>query len=618
VVHRDVDTLFQLGVVAGTSDGQLLERFTRRQPGASEAAFEEIVRRHGPMVLGVCHRELGDRHAAEDAFQATFLVLTLRAHSVRQQESLGPWLHGVAARVARRARAIDRRRRETALPAGGLPGPGQPDPEQAEARSILDAELERLPEKYRRPVVLCYLEGKTQDEAALTLGWTKGTVSGRLARAKDLLRSRLARRGLAPTPALLGAWLVPKAGAAVVPVPLLLSTVRAATAASLAGMETSLISAQAAALARSMSIAMFMGRLRVVAPLLLLGLGAAAMAAPLLHVTRPAGVPGLTKRANPSVRQPQSLIGVGFTPDGKTAISAQADGLVRFWDTASGDPIRSFALFERAASGANLLSAFGISPDGTRLAGIGLVRDPSGSGQTGAVWIWSLDKGELLRRMSVDSPGLESLAFSPEGASVATGDDTGRIQLWDVTTGEALLTLKLGNGVIRWLAFAPDGMTLAASDQASGLQLWDLGGGRPLGALDGSPHHVLCPCFSRDGRLLAFGTVDGELIVWDRAARRPLARTQVDRQGSLAIAFAPDSRSLAVIEDLDGTLSVIATETGQKRWSISLGPGLGTGGLAYAPDGKTIISGRGGVLKFVDTRAGIFIEVPGERQRSIP
>ena len=89
MVHRDVDTLFQLGVVAGTSDGQLLERFVRRQAGASEAAFEEIVRRHGPMVLGVCHRELGDRHAAEDAFQATFLVLTLRARSVRQQRVAG-------------------------------------------------------------------------------------------------------------------------------------------------------------------------------------------------------------------------------------------------------------------------------------------------------------------------------------------------------------------------------------------------------------------------------------------------------------------------------------------------------------------------------------------------
>ena len=253
VVSRDVDTLFQLGVIAGTSDGQLLERYVRREAGASEAAFEEIVRRHGPMVLGVCHRELGDRHAAEDAFQATFLVLTLRAHSVRRRESLGPWLHGVAARVARRARLLDRRRRETALPAQGVPGPGSTDPERTEFLSILDAELERLPEKYRRPVVLCYLEGKTQDEAALALGWTKGTVSGRLARAKDLLRARLARRGLAPTAALLGAWLVPEAGAAVVPVPLLLSTVRAATAASLAGMETGLVSGQAAALARGMS-----------------------------------------------------------------------------------------------------------------------------------------------------------------------------------------------------------------------------------------------------------------------------------------------------------------------------------------------------------------------------
>src|SRR3954447_3801624 len=200
--HRDLDTLFQVGVVGGLSDGQLLDSFAARREGAAEAAFEEVVRRHGPMVLGVCRRLLGDRHAADDAFQATFLVLALKAGSVRKRDSLAPWLHGVAARVARRARMTERGRKEVGSDLADLPAAAPADPAAAELRLILDEELERLPEKYRRPVVLCYLEGQSQEEAARVLGWTKGTVSGRLARAKDLLRARLTRRGLAPTAAI--------------------------------------------------------------------------------------------------------------------------------------------------------------------------------------------------------------------------------------------------------------------------------------------------------------------------------------------------------------------------------------------------------------------------------
>ena len=312
-------------------------------------------------------------------------------------------------------------------------------------------------------------------------------------------------------------------------------------------------------------------------------------------------------------------MGVGFTPDGKTAVSAQATAWFRFWDPATGNVIRSLALLEDADGEARVLRDFAISPDGTRLAGAGRFASAPGAGESGEVWIWSVAKGELLRRIAVDSAGLECLAFSPEGASLATGDRAGRIQLWDVTTGEELLTLRLGNGVIHWLAFAPDGMTLAASDQASGLQLWDLGGGRPLGAARrfsaGRALPLLLP-----GRPASGVRHDGR-----RGDRVGSCRTAaaghgpgLDRQDSLAIAFAPDGQSLAVSGDLEGTLSVIATATGQKRWTIRLGPGPGTGGLAYAPDGKTIISGRGGVLRFVDAAVGMVRVVPDESSRSNP
>ncbi len=119
-VSHDLDALFRLGVVAAMSDEQLLEHFTAQSESAGEIAFEAIVRRHGPMVMGVCRRLLGNQHDAEDAFQATFIVLALRAGAVRKRQSLGPWLHGVAARICGRARLVSRRRREAELPAEAL------------------------------------------------------------------------------------------------------------------------------------------------------------------------------------------------------------------------------------------------------------------------------------------------------------------------------------------------------------------------------------------------------------------------------------------------------------------------------------------------------------------
>ncbi len=208
-----------------------------------------IVRRHGPMVWGVCRRAVADEHAAEDAFQATFLVLAMEAAAIRSRESLGPWLHGVAARIARRARVrAERRGRESLDPRCMqtiASGAAEADVDAADIRAVLDEEIGRLPAAYRRAIVLCYLEGKTHEAAALELGWTKGTVSGRLARAKDLLRARLTRRGLTPSAGLAGIVL---AGAAV-PEKLARDAVRAGLNAALGRAELIAASAPAAALA---------------------------------------------------------------------------------------------------------------------------------------------------------------------------------------------------------------------------------------------------------------------------------------------------------------------------------------------------------------------------------
>jgi len=171
-----------------------------------EAAFAAIVQRHSGMVWGVCRRVLHDPNDVDDAFQAVFLVLLNRSASLRQRDSLASWLQSVAWRLARKAKvqAIHRKKKEARAPLiadAAAPGPA----EQPDLRDVLDEELERLPEKYREPLILCYLEGKSYTEAADCLGWPPGTVSGRLARGREVLRRRLCSRGVAPGLALITA-----------------------------------------------------------------------------------------------------------------------------------------------------------------------------------------------------------------------------------------------------------------------------------------------------------------------------------------------------------------------------------------------------------------------------
>jgi RNA polymerase sigma factor (sigma-70 family) len=193
----DIGRIFRGETVAGLSEWQLLARYLERR---DEIAFEALVARHGPMVLGVCRRMLADEAEVEDAFQATFLVLVRRARQLGPRDAIGPWLHGVAARVSLRARAQAFRRRRLELILKDV-GSTALDTASADRElcEILDQELNRLPSKYRSPVVLCYLEGQTHEEAARQLRWPVGTVKGRLSRARDLLRFRLTRRGLAPS-----------------------------------------------------------------------------------------------------------------------------------------------------------------------------------------------------------------------------------------------------------------------------------------------------------------------------------------------------------------------------------------------------------------------------------
>jgi RNA polymerase sigma factor (sigma-70 family) len=252
-------------------DGHLLERFAAHRDAA---AFEALLQRHGPMVWGVCRRVLFDPNDVDDAFQATFLVLVRKAHAIAKRESLGSWLHGVAHRVALRARvqANQRRARERQAALAGPHEEVAPDPLWTDVRRILDEELGRLPEKYRAPLILCYLEGKTNDEAADQLGWTRGTIAGRLNRARALLRGRLSRRGIASAVGTLGSVFPAQAAPAPVPVLLARTTLQAAVTYS-AGPVTASTLSPAVALAEGVLTTMRTAKLRMtVAVVMILGI----------------------------------------------------------------------------------------------------------------------------------------------------------------------------------------------------------------------------------------------------------------------------------------------------------------------------------------------------------
>jgi RNA polymerase sigma factor (sigma-70 family) len=214
------------GEEAGHTDGQLLDDFLSRR---EDAAFAALIKRHGPMVWGVCRRVLSNHHDAEDAFQATFLVLVRKAAAIASREGLAGWLHGVAYRTALKARTAAARRGRRERQVVDMPEPAVVQPQPGEdLRALVDQELNHLPEKYRLPVILCDLEGQSYQEAAGRLGCPEGTLAARLSRARALLEKRLMRRGVLASGGLLAAVLAPDGATAAVPVAVAASTIQAA------------------------------------------------------------------------------------------------------------------------------------------------------------------------------------------------------------------------------------------------------------------------------------------------------------------------------------------------------------------------------------------------------
>jgi HlyD family secretion protein len=296
------------GGAAGLTDRHLLERFASRRDEAAELAFAVLVERHGPLVLRTCRGALGNEHDAQDAFQAVFLVLARKARSLAVRDSLGPWLYSVALRVAARTRAAasrrrahERKRAEAAARPVAVEG-------RDEIAAVVHEEVDRLPGRYRAAVVLCDLEGLTHQEAARRLGWPVGTVKSRQSRARERLRARLIRRGLAPSVGALGALLSAEAVGSAPPA-LVAATVRAALNSAAPG--------PVAALAEEVLKGMAMAGMRALAASLLT-IGAIAIAG--VGLSRRASVappsPGRTGEGPTSAAYPEAPQGDDATARG--------------------------------------------------------------------------------------------------------------------------------------------------------------------------------------------------------------------------------------------------------------------------------------------------------------
>jgi RNA polymerase sigma factor (sigma-70 family) len=648
-VKRYLSRLFGAGSAVGLSDRELLARFAHAVDESAEAAFEAILARHGALVLTVCHQMLGDVHAVEDAFQATFLVLVRRAGSLRVRErgSVGPWLYGVAYRIALKARqgAARQRAREqrVATPAIGAP---PKKIEQLEVRAVLHEELNRLPAKYRAPVVLCYFEGRPRDEAAAALGWPVGTVRGRLARARDRLRARLERRGIGPEDGI-GAFLL-GASVRIEPRARLLETTVAAAVKQLPV-------AAVGAIANLTLIRLFVARLPAAASALAIaltmaGFGLALSTAPALQpATGPDPVRPAVAAAPPEGRprdqfgdplpeqararlgstrfhNGESLRQALHTADGKSLVALDNDGIVRVWDAATGLMVR--AIDARPAR----FRQIALSPDGAILATIE---------ENVLLRTWELASGRERRSWHAIGGVCWRLSFSPDGQTVAAAvslyDQAGKteekfISLWDIAAPTERRRRLVGDWLqLNDMVFAPDGKTLitATNDTESRIigarpekgstRLWDLAAGRERARFPVERSQVLSVAISPDGNLVAAGVSDRTVRLYDLGTGRedalrlardagpqlemqkvlvpgPLPASPISHGVMRCLAFSPDGSILAGGSYGTGTGSTLLADV--YLWDVFERSELrripahqgGVGSLSFARDGRTLAS----------------------------
>ncbi|MCI0681615.1 MAG: sigma-70 family RNA polymerase sigma factor [Gemmataceae bacterium] len=570
----------------GTGDHALLSRFLTKR---DETAFAALMERHGPMVLGVCERVLRNPHDAEDACQATFLVLARKAGSIRRWQSLGSWLHGVAWRVSRKLLTSLARRRthENAAAAPAAVASEPADLSWREVRRLVDEELDRLPEHYKAPLLLCHLEGRTHDEAARELGWPLGTLRGRLERGRQKLRARLIRRGVTASAVAAVSGLTPALCSAAAPPTLVVTTVNSSVAVA-AGAIPATVAPNVVALTEEMLRAPLFAKLS--AMLAVGSVAAAVLIAAVIALSPPEPATDNSGEGNlgtevrvlegPNLR----AWSIAFSPDGKMVACGfggyvPSRGELTVWDAATGKSLYSVETSKSVRSVA-------FSPDSKKLAT---------AEHDSAARVRDAATGEVLLMLKGHKSGLDAVSFAADGKTVATASWDRTIKIWDAATGDDLRTLfghagqlftsashpldpnlvasgcshsqvrvwRADTGAMKVLlsghrstihgvAFSPDGKTLATASWDKTVKLWKLETGELSATLYGHKEKVLGLAFSADGRMLVSGggkwsdsEIDpmapqpGEVIVWDLTTHQPRGRLLL-RDRVFGVAFSRD------------------------------------------------------------------------------
>jgi RNA polymerase sigma factor (sigma-70 family) len=622
------------------TDADLLRRFAA---GRDEQAFTMLMDRHGPMVLGVARRVTGDYQAAEDVFQATFLALARQGHGIRRPAAVAAWLHRTARQISLTAvRARGRRdRAEAAIPVRSGRDP-LAELSGRELVVVLDEELRRLPARLRQPLVLCCLEGRSPDEAAALLGWSAGSLRGRLARGRQHLRARLARRGLtfatgAGTSLLL-------ARPETLPSALRTHTLTAVFgrgrpspgAAVLAGVGPRL----GATRGHGILVAVF---------------GVAGLVA-VAAVSTPPAAPKTPPDSPPAAVRPDASLPPGavarlgwdplrvgnaraaLTPDGKRVIALSIAAVVHIFDAATGKLIERRPLGDRRDVFPQTWQ-YTLSADGSTAA----VEENTPSGR---FTVWDVATGRQLLRLG----HVQAHALSGDGRLFAADvQDESRqwvFRVYDLTTGKGR-DLEPG-GAFSHLRFTPDGKRLLAAkrgdgdalvcfDVAEGKRVWAADPGstassvtpdgrivflakpdtkellRALDVENGKPAEGLkLPDFPSAGapaaagdRLLLIPLKAGEVAVWDYRAGKELRRLRPTAKSFLSVRVYPDADGKTAITDADGL----------RRWDLATGEQIfGPAGepahfgyvtaLTFLPDGRLMSAGAGGELRTWDVSAG--------------
>ncbi len=628
--------------LAEATDGELAERLSG---GHDHAAFAVLLRRHGPMVLNVCRRLLRNEQDAEDSFQATFLLLARKAASIRKRGSVGSWLYGVAYHLASRARE-QRARRQAWERRAATMRKTEPGIRSAwlELQAALDESLGALPEKYRAALVLCYLEGRSHEEATRLLGCPLATFRSRLARGRQRLRAELTRRGLALSAAGSATLLAAGAGGAALPAAVLRPTLTAAARFAAGEPATRVAPPSVARLVegglKTMTTHWKVGlAVSVVLGLFATGAVLAAREALAGQVppARPAPSGGAAAgRMDEEVRRdrdgeplPDEAVArlgttrfrhggpvahLAFTPDSKTLVSFGSWTGARVWDVATGKETRRFPdqTFPQGVS---------LSPDGKSLAVLIQADDPRG----GPIVIRDFATGRLVRRFG--KPGrFNNVLFSPDGKALAVFGWANTVELWDPLTGRPLHTLE-GHTDIVWSAvFSQDGKGLVSCADDRTIRFWDVTTGKQVRQITHA-ERVWKIALSHDGKLLASVDVtkktgprggatvwlpDHRVRLWDAHTGKELRQLAIAakellpgvRAGFSHVGFAPDGKTVVTGETVDGTLRFWDPATGRELRRVADFAGT-VGPFTFSPDGKSVAVGHGNsVVRPIDLASG--------------